>query len=439
MIKTFEEFINENYSEKPVIALGEEYGAPLFNEISESLIEEIHNSINEGKLVIDANMIEEGLFDTIGSLFKKGSDKMAKKIEKDDKDMKYGNEMIKSFADINLSSDDPAKYTHVIRSINKKVWDTAVDKESHKQIKEFCDFALEICQKLSEKEESAYSTISEKMSAANEAIKEFTKKSIEKINEIVTKSKDAISAIIATVTEFISKMIEFTTNALNAIGKGIVIGFALPFIFAYSVLQGALKVCQTIADKVKDGAKVVGEVFDSLKTAISGWVSDMLAKAKDIIVESCEKIKDGAKNAYKSVAKSYLAIVAILGQLASDIKDAISKAYNDFVDGVKEFSDDVRAYISEKWDTVSKWCKKTATSFADGVKNVWDKMKEKVTSAVSAVKDAYQTLKDNAKATWEDIQEWDDERKKEMFRAQLKYGVDEWGKDTVSDWLAAIQ
>jgi phage-related protein len=439
MIKTFEEFINENYSEKPVIALGEEYGAPLFNEISESLIAEIHNSINEGKLVIDMNMVEEGLFDSVANLFKKGADKMYKK-EKDEKEsMNDTITGIEYFTQLTKQSPNKSEYADEIETLAKQL--QLFDKESkvYAAVKDLCNLAVDICEKISEKEENMYSTISEKMTAANEAIEEFTKKSIEKINEIVTKSKDSIYAIIATVTEFISKMIEFTTNALEAIGKGIVIGFTLPFIFAYSLLKGALKVCQTIANKVKDGAKVVGEVFDSLKTAISGWVSDMLTKAKNIIVESCEKVKDGAKNAYKSVAKSYLAIVAILGQLASDTKDAISKAYNDFVDGIKEFSDDVRAYVSEKWDTVSKWCKKTATSFADGVKNVWDKMKEKVTSAVSAVKDAYQTLKDNSEATWKEIQEWDDERKKEMFRAQLKYGVDEWGKDVVSDWLAAIQ
>ena len=71
MIKTFEQFINENYNEKPVLALDEEYGAPLFNEVSESLMSEIHNSINEGKLVIDANMIEEGLFDAIITYYQK--------------------------------------------------------------------------------------------------------------------------------------------------------------------------------------------------------------------------------------------------------------------------------------------------------------------------------------------------------------------------------
>jgi hypothetical protein len=82
MIKSFEQFINENYNEKVVIdSLCEEYGAPLFNEISESLMFEINNSINEGKIVIDNNIIEEGLFDTIGKLFKKGADKAADKVE----------------------------------------------------------------------------------------------------------------------------------------------------------------------------------------------------------------------------------------------------------------------------------------------------------------------------------------------------------------------
>ena len=71
MIKSFEQFINENYNENVVInTMCEEYGAPLFNEISESLIAEIHNSINEGKLVIDMNMVEEGLFDSVANLFK---------------------------------------------------------------------------------------------------------------------------------------------------------------------------------------------------------------------------------------------------------------------------------------------------------------------------------------------------------------------------------
>ena len=81
MIKTFEQFINENYNEMPVLAYGEEYGTPLFNEISESMVSEIHKGINEGRIVLNASILEEGLFDTIGKIFKKGTDAAAQKAE----------------------------------------------------------------------------------------------------------------------------------------------------------------------------------------------------------------------------------------------------------------------------------------------------------------------------------------------------------------------
>jgi phage-related protein len=233
-------------------------------------------------------------------------------------------------------------------------------------------------------------------------------------------------------------MMEVAKEALKTIGKGVVFAFTLPFLFAFAVYKGALKVCEKLVEKVKDGSKVVKESFDKIKTAITTWVSDSLNKAKDFLLEACGRIKNGAKSAVNAIGKAYLAIVAILGQLASDVKDMISDSYNEFVEGAKEFTDDVKAYISEKWDVVSNWCKKASTAFAEGVKNVWDKMKEKVTSAIGAVKDAYQTLKDNADATWGEIQDWNDERKQEMFKAQLKYGIDEWGKDTVASWIDTL-
>lgn len=433
MIKTFEEFINENYNQNNVLTISEEYGAPLFNEISESLLSNIYNSINEGKLVLDTDMLEEGLFDSLTNLFKKGADKVSDKLNATEQEREEiirpaGGRML-SQAKVNFGD-----FGTIAKGIEKQT-----EEAIYKKMIELYESAVEICEKLSEKENEMYNTISEKMTAANEAIREFTEKAIKKINEIVVASKNKISDVVSAVILFCGKMFEFTKNALKTIGKGLVFGFTLPFVFAFSVYKGALKVCETLIEKVKDGAKIVKESFDKIKTAISEWVSVTLKKAKETLVAAGESVKNSVKNAAKAIGKTYLAIVAILGQLASDAKDKISEAYNNFVECAKEFADDVKAYISEKWDVVYKWCKKTTTAFAEGVKNIWDKMKEKVTSVVNAVKDAYQTLKDNAKATWEDIQEWDDERKREMFRAQLKYGVDEWGKDTVSDWLAAIQ
>lgn len=431
MIKTFEQFINENYNEKPVLALDEEYGAPLFNEVSESLINEIHNSINEGRLVLDANIIEEGLFDTIGKIFKKGSDAMAQKIEDNNaelKSTKSAMEFMLNNLHIDGAGDD-------IETWGKDINDLLKDEKLYKKIEELCKMAEDICANLAEKENEMYKTISEKMTAANEAIKEFTEKAIAKIKEIVEVAKDKISAAFAAVVMFCKRMAAFATKAMEKIGEGIVLAFSLPFVLAFAVYKGALKVCEVLVEKVKDGAKIIKDGFVKIKDAIVAWVKDALTKAKDVLKKACDAVKDGATAAYRAIGKAFLAIVAILGQLASDAKDAIKEAYNSFVDGVKDFADEVKAFVKEKWDIVSNWCKKTTSAFSDGVKNVWDKMKEKVTAAVGAVKDAYKTLKDNAKATWDEIQKWNDERQQEDIKAKMKYAADKWGKDKVSSWV----
>ena len=432
MIKSFEQFINENYSEIPVLTYGEEYGTPLFNEISESLMFEINNSINEGKIVIDNNIIEEGLFDTIGKLFKKGADKAADKAE--DKQMS-----IDDIRDqIGNTLDNLGNIGGDMKELSNKLNRNEIEKTVLEKIEDLCKTAEDFCTKLAEKEENMYKTISEKMTAANDAIKEFTEKSIAKIKEIIEVSKNKVADIIATITMFCQKMAEICAKTIEKIGQGIVLGFTLPIIFAYSVYKGALKVCNMLVEKIKDGAKVVKEAFVKVKEVISNWVKDMFNKAKEILKNACDAVKDGARKAYNAIGKTYLAIVAVLGQLVSDVKDAISEAYNNFVDGVKEFADEVKAYVSEKWDTISKWCKKTATAFADGVKNVWEKTKEKVKGVVDSVKDAYKTLKDNAKATWEEIEEWNDERQQEDIKAKMKFAADKWGKDTVESWAKEL-
>lgn len=432
MIKTFEQFINENYNEMKVVTVSEEYGAPLFNEVSESLISEINNSINEGKLTIDTNMIEEGLFDTIGNLFKKGADKMSDKVEDKNSDVDFLKQSLKDTIDWEDTTGKDIEW------YGKEIKQAEFDAKVYAKIEELCKSAEEICAKLAEKEEATYKTISEKMTAANDAIKEFTEKSIVKIKEIAEISKNKVADIIAAVLKFLEKMGAYVKNALEAIGKGVVLGFSLPFIFVFSVYKGAVKVCEMLVEKIKDGAKVVKEAFAKVKTTIVNWVKDMLNKAQELLKRACDAVVDGSKKAYHAVAKSFLAIVAVLGQLASDAKDAISNAYNSFVESAKEFADDVKAYISEKWDVVSNWCKKTTTAFADGVKNVWNKLKDKITNTIGAIKDAYKTLKDNANATWNDIQEWNDERQQDDIKAKLKYAADKWGKDTVASWVDSL-
>jgi gas vesicle protein len=425
MIKSFEQFVNENYNNNSlVLNLNEEYGSPLFNQISESLVSEIHNSINEGKLVI-----EEGLFDTIGKLFKKGSDIAKEKNDDVQSQIKDAKDTLDYWNENNmLDADDLISSGRKIKNLN-------IESNILTKIEELYSSAVETCEKLSEKEEDMYKTVSEKMDAANNAIKEFAEMATNKIKEIVEESKNKISDTISAVVLFSQKMAEFSKKAIESIGKGTVLAFTLPFIFAYSVYKGAVSLCNTLVEKSKDAAKVVKEAFVKIKNSISNWVVESLNKAKDLLKTACDAIKDGYKKSYNAIGKAYLTTVGVLGQLASDVKDKISDAYNAFVDSVKKLADDVKSYVSAKWDIVSNWCKKTSTSFAEGVKNVWDKTKEKVMGAVDAAKDAYKDLKDNANATWNDIKDWSDEKQQKMLKATLKYAVDKWGKEEVSSWL----
>jgi prophage DNA circulation protein len=429
MIKTFEQFINENYNEKTTISFSEEYGAPLFNEISESLMNSINNSINEGKLVIDYDMIEEGLFDSIGNLFKKGASAAGERAAQAREDIDLTQGWMKELIE------DPDDFSKEVVMLAKDLKSDIRVKEVTEKIEALCKSAEEICAKLAEKEAETYKTISDKMTAANDAIKKFTEESIAKINEIVTASKDKLSDVVATVLTFCQRMVKFAKDALTKIGQGVVFGLSLPIMFAYSVYKGAVKVCEMLVEKVKDGAKIVKNVFTGIKNTIATWVSETLTKAKELLKSACDAVKDGAKKAYNAIGKTYLAIVATLGQLASDVKDKITETYNKFVDGVKDFSDEVKAYVSEKWETVSKWCKKTSTAFAEGVKNVWEKTKEKVMGVVGSVKDAYKSLEDDAEATWDEIVTWNDERIQNNIKAKMKYAADKWGKDTVASWI----
>ena len=205
MIKTFEEFINENYSENLNIAYDDiMYGAPLFNEISESLISNIYDSINEGKLVLDTDMLEEGLFDSISNLFKKKINKMSDKSVKSEIERKSNN---RSSAGRILGTGkvEISDFETIAKGLKQQT-----EEKIYNKIISICDSAVEICEKLSEKEEEAYNTISDKMTAINEAINDFMKKTIKTINEIVVESKNKIQDVASMVMMFCSKMFEIT-------------------------------------------------------------------------------------------------------------------------------------------------------------------------------------------------------------------------------------
>ena len=92
-------------------------------------------------------------------------------------------------------------------------------------------------------------------------VKAFSR--LKKIKEIIESAKDGVSAAIDTVVMFCQRMAEFAKKALETIGTGVVIAFSLPFLFAFAVYKGALKICTALVEKVKDGAKVRASIVSN--------------------------------------------------------------------------------------------------------------------------------------------------------------------------------
>jgi hypothetical protein len=384
----------------------------------------INRGINEGRIVLNTNIIEEGLFDAIGNLVGKLGKKFSNKAD--------------SYAQ-NKSNWESMK-DKVTTDDNKNDLDNLIDKnarkaEYYKDIEDLCNSAVELCTNLAEKEANLYDTFQKKMDAANEAVENFKKKIVDTFNSIVEKAEDGFVATVTLISTFLNKMSEFVKGALEKIGQGAVLCISLPIMLVYSVYTSAVSVCEKIGQAIKNGAEILKETFIKIKNAVTSWIVEVITKSKNIIIKAAKAIKDGADKAVEAIGDAYLTVVSVVGQVASDVKDAIKDAYSSFIESAKEFTESVKSYISNKWDQVKTWCKNTASSFADGVKNVWSKMKEKVTAAVGAAKDAYNAIKDYAKETVENINKWKDDKQRDFYKSGMKYAVDKWGKDEVSSWL----
>ena len=425
MIKTFEQFVNENYNEKNTHIIDEMHVAPLFNEFSEKFINSICDKTYESYYTIDESLVEEGLFDAIGKIFKKSGNKSDenipnKEVKKDEK-----KPFLKELLDTPEDGGDIQSIGGDLKFLKEE------RKKVYEKIDELCKNAEEICEKLIGKEDSDYVNIDKKLTAANEAIREFTSDAINDFHKIIVVA-NGIADTIASVIMLCRRLSDFAKKSMDKMGEGSVLGFSLPFIFAYSICNG---VKQLLRLKVQN-PDVVDKSFVRINNCIVKWINESLIESNKNLKKACSSIEDGDKKACGNIGKSYIAIVAIFGQLSLDMKDKISDSYGEFIDGVKDFPDDVKSYISSKWETVSKWYEKTSSAFAEGVKTVWEKISDKVLKSVGSDKDEYkEILKDEANETWEDFLDWDDEKRQTSMKAKIKYAIDTWGKDTVMDWI----
>ena len=295
MIKKFDEFIKESSSNTTAGV----YGDILFESITRSFMGVINEDINEGKISLDDDVLNEGF---LTNLFKKAADKTADKaidagIKKEyfqelSKELSTGGDLIKLGA--NIKKEDITEATWTI--INK-----------------LCVDGVELCEKISKKEEEAKLAITKKLNETKVLIDEYSKKAQEAFRKIAEESKNKIVDIINASRVLISKLAESSVNALKKIGNGTCIAVCIPFVLIYSTYKSVKSLCKKLAVKAQDVWSKIEESLDSYGKVISAWYKNQLEEIKQALTELSKKAKEGGEKVVREVTKAYLYVVGVCG------------------------------------------------------------------------------------------------------------------------------
>lgn len=419
MIKKFEDFINE--SKNSIIVEKGVYGEALFESITNSLMTAVNESINEGKISLEYNMLNEGFFT---NLFKGAAKKAEGKVD----DANEKKDYFKKLSQEVSSGGDLIKLGLSIKKeeVSENVW---------KLINTLCEDAVELCEKLNQKEEDAKLAITKKLTETKQAIDTFANKTKETFKQIAEKSKNAIVDTIAALRVLLGKLAESSKKALETIGKGAIIGVCLPFVLVYSTYKSVVKLCEKLCEKSQEVWGSVKETLSKYGNIVSEWFKEQFNNIKTKLIELSKKAQESGETLVREVSKAYLYVVGVCGLIIDKSATAIRDAYTKFIDSASEYSKQVKDYISDRWDKVSTWTKEKSGEFVEGVKSVWSAIKDKVNQAVEATKDVYASLKEYGNDKVDQIENWSDSKKKSFGKTIIAWAVKTWGEDEVKSWI----
>lgn len=422
MIKKFSEFINESVYEKNVS--GSVYGDVLFESISNSLMSVINNDINEGRIKITGDVLDEGfLSNWFRGMASKADQKTTSKMDKSDE---LRREMEK---DVHKLDKD------AVVDLAKEIRETEVSSIVWDNVQRLCEDAAKLCEELERKEEEAKSAITRKMNETKEAIATFMEKVKETFREIAEKSENKIKDIMDALKLFISKLAEISKKAVEKIKDGVIIAVCVPFVIAYATYKSVVALCEKLCAKANKVWNDVREALDKYGKMLSEWFKNQINTIKETLKKWADDVKEAGDTAYKSVAKAYLYVVNTIGLVIDKSATAISDTFNSLVESAKNYSEKVKAYISDRLDVLEKWVDEKKGEFVDGVKSVLNAFKSKITEVVGKVKDSYEWMKDFAGQKIDDYKNWKDDRKREYVKKVITDAVERFGRDEVRSWV----
>lgn len=425
MIKKFSDFINESQStptRNTVVEQSGVYGDVLFESITSSLMDEINDSINEGKISLDTNdILNEGFF---SNLFKGAAKKAGDEAANAGAKKEYFQDQIKEMSG----------GTDIIK-LGASIKKAEISEDAWKTIEKICNDAVDLCEKIAKKEQDINLAITKKLAETKQSIADFVEKTQQYFKELAEKSKNKVVDLIAALRVLLGKLAEFSKKAFEKIQKGAIIAVCLPFVLGYSVYKSVAALCEKLCGGAKDVAGSVADTFKAYGKVVSEWIKSQLAAIKETLVKWCKSAKDAGTKVTQQIAKAYLYVVSVCGLVIDKASTAVKDAFNSFVEGAKEFSDQVKAYIADRWDKVTTWTKEKSGEFVDGVKSVWSAFTNKVNDLVGAAKDAINSLKEFGSEKVDQIENWADDKQKSFGKATVQWMVKKFGADTVKEWI----
>lgn len=188
------------------------------------------------------------------------------------------------------------------------------------------------------------------------------------------KGMDGVTGFIEGLGDFATKTIEVIDNIQSFIDILITLS---PIILGVATTLGSLAV-----------AFKIGEIIDSVKTAMTGLFAAMTANPIVAVIaiiaglvvalvtlwNTNEDFRNAVINIWESVKESF-----------SNVIDAIKGFFTGLVDSIKQAWENIKTAISEKIDAIKETVTNVFTAIADVVSTVWDTIKNVVTVGVMLI------------------------------------------------------
>lgn len=208
------------------------------------------------------------------------------------------------------------------------------------------------------------------------------------------------------VTEFIEGLGDFATKAIEVIGN--IQSFIDILITLSPIILGVVTTLGSLAVAFK-----IGEIIDSVKTAITGLFAAMSANPIVAVIaiiaglvvalvtlwNTNEDFRNAVTNAWESVKEA-----------VSTAIEAIKGFFTGLVDSIKQAWENIKTAISEKIDAIKETVTNVFTAIADTVSAVWETIKNAVQVAIMFIGEiisaAFQIITMPWMFIWENCKEY---------------------------------